>query len=278
MKWIESEIYLKLKEEAQKYGIHITQTQLLLAQERFLSRLMSLDEGKYFVWKGGSLILRKYSSLDKLRFTIDIDLLTKGLAIKETEAVFLKAINIDLKDGFKFYDISKNNMLRETPYGGERYEIKWSFFGRPNPQLLRIDVCTGDDVVEELIKLNNVLILKDQGKLSIKIYPAEFIFAEKIETVVRFKTGNTRLKDFIDLWQLSKILKDKTKLINAVTKCFKNRKTEFNLKEFESILSDNDFMELLENQRINKYGNLKIPSVKEIFKDILGTVLGLKQV
>jgi predicted nucleotidyltransferase component of viral defense system len=273
MKWIENEIYLKLKQESQKYGIHITQVQLLLAQERFLARLMSITDGKSYIWKGGSLLLRKYSSLEQPRFTIDIDLLVKGLEIKQTKSIFLKAITIDLKDGFKFYDISKSKMLRETPYGGERFEIKWSFFGRANPQLLRIDVCTGDDVSEDTININNIFILKDDMELSIKVYPAEFIFAEKLETVMRFGTGNTRLKDFIDLWQLSKYIKDEDKLLNAVERCFKNRKAKLNLNNFSNIIFNTEFAALLETQRLRRYNELKVPSLSDMIKDIYDFVL-----
>ncbi|MDE0518457.1 MAG: nucleotidyl transferase AbiEii/AbiGii toxin family protein [Bdellovibrionales bacterium] len=44
----------------------------------------------------------------------------------------------------------------------------------------------------------------DISNISFQVYPPEFIFAEKLETIVRFGTGNTRVKDFIDLDTLIK--------------------------------------------------------------------------
>ena len=50
--------------------------------------------------------------------------------MSKTEAVLKKAMDIDLKDGFKFFHITKDIMKRETLYGGERFSIEWSLFHR----------------------------------------------------------------------------------------------------------------------------------------------------
>ncbi len=57
--------------KSKEFGLRLPQMQMLLAQERFLSRLFSLNEGKNFIWKGGSLFLREYSELDIPRYTVD---------------------------------------------------------------------------------------------------------------------------------------------------------------------------------------------------------------
>ena len=41
--------------------------------------------------------------------------------------------------------------------------------------------------------------IEDINNISFQVYPPEFILAEKLETIIRFGTGNTRVKDFIDL-------------------------------------------------------------------------------
>ena len=41
-----------------------------------------------------------------------------------------------------------------------------------------------------------------ESKIQVCSYPKEFIFAEKLETVVYRDIGNTRMKDFHDLYSL----------------------------------------------------------------------------
>lgn len=41
-----------------------------------------------------------------------------------------------------------------------------------------------------------------ESKIQVRSYPKEFIFAEKLETVVYRGSGNTRMKDFHDLFSL----------------------------------------------------------------------------
>src|SRR5690606_28651318 len=114
-------------------------------------------------------------------------------------------------DGFDFGKITIDRMQRKTPYGGYRYEIEWTYDNRSGPQLLKIDVCAGDIVKDEIRTLKESTFFVEED-LSIRVYPPEYIFAEKLETVVKFGTGNSRLKDFIDLWSLSKIEIDQDKL------------------------------------------------------------------
>ena len=63
-KWNPQVIREKLIEKSKALKIRLPQMQMLLAQERFLASLFSIDEGHFFVWKGGSLIIREYSTLE----------------------------------------------------------------------------------------------------------------------------------------------------------------------------------------------------------------------
>lgn len=69
----------KIVERSKKLGLKLPQLQLLIAQDGFMARLARLKEGKLFVWKGGSLVLRAYRHLQKPRFTTDVDLLMKKI-------------------------------------------------------------------------------------------------------------------------------------------------------------------------------------------------------
>lgn len=122
--WNQKEIRDLLVQKSKGMGIRLPQMQMLLAQERFLARLYSLPEGKYFIWKGGSLLIRRYSSLEVPRYTVDIDLLLKGTDYKNTLGLLEKACKLNLEDGFDYSGIiAVTPMERETPYGGDGYEI-----------------------------------------------------------------------------------------------------------------------------------------------------------
>ena len=156
--WSPVEIRKILGERGKKYGLRMPQMQTLLSQERFLARLYGIEEGQKYIWKGGSLVLRLYQNLEVPRFTVDIDLLARGIDFNKTEEVFNKAMQVDLEDGFRFVDLTKNDMIRETPYGGNRFEITWELFNKKQSESLKIDVCAGDDVDPKKIASESVFL------------------------------------------------------------------------------------------------------------------------
>ncbi|WP_221632229.1 nucleotidyl transferase AbiEii/AbiGii toxin family protein [Listeria innocua] len=47
--------------------------------------------------------------------------------------------------------------------------------------------------------------LFDEGEISLLAYPLETVLAEKLETIVSRGTGNTRPRDFYDVYILQKL-------------------------------------------------------------------------
>jgi predicted nucleotidyltransferase component of viral defense system len=270
-KWNQQTFRDQLIKKSKELGLRLPQMQMLLTQERFLARLFSLSEGKFFVWKGGSLLIRKYSSLEVPRYTVDIDLLLKGTDYKNTVGILKKACHLSLDDGFEFSQaLVVTPMERQTPYGGDGYEIQWTMFGKNQSAPLRIDICTGDVVEASQCDFYDLALVPDDDlHISASIYPPEFIFAEKLETVFRFATGNTRCKDLIDLWTLSKLSISKSKLKKAVEACFENRNREFSMKELQEILEDDFFVKNIERMAKSKFSYLNLPSMTDIIKEIL---------
>lgn len=270
----------QLATSAKRLGLRMPQAQLLLAQERFLARIAKLDRKQSLIWKGGSLVLRRYSTLEQPRFTTDIDFTAKGIEMSEAEELILAARDVDLNDDFAFGASTKSEMERDTPYGGFRYEIQWTLNGTKNSEPLRIDLCAGDDVDPEKIDLNEVYLIEDEsGKISISVYPAEFIFAEKLETMARFETGNTRLKDFIDMWGLTRLDTKNfqpKKCASAIKRCFSRRGTKLDLEALVAILLDADFQEIMEEARLRNFSKLSLPTVPEMFQAIAEFIKRLK--
>lgn len=270
----------RLAERAKTLGLRMPQVQLLLAQERFLARVATADRDQKLVWKGGSLVLRQYTALKIPRFTSDLDFLARGIAFEEAEELLMAAMKADLKDEFQFSKATKSEMERDTPYGGSRFEISWSFQKKPQSEPLRIDLCSGDDVDPRKVDLQEIYLLEDESDgLSISVYPAEFIFAEKLETLVRFGTGNTRLKDFIDLWNFTQLAGEKfsaEKCAKAIERCFTRRGTVMAPNRWEKILGDHEFQEIMEEARQRNFPNLPVPEVPTMFKEIAAYVEKLK--
>ena len=164
----------KLKD---RFHFKLPQLQILLSQERFLLRLYKITEGKNYIWKGGSLLVRRYQPLHQVpRFTVDLDLEAWEVSIFKTEELFKKAMAIDLNDGFRFFQVKKESMKRETPYGGERFSIEWSLFDKNQSEALKIDVCSGDFIEPETVKASELCIIQDTKGVFFQVYPPEFLY------------------------------------------------------------------------------------------------------
>lgn len=268
----------RLTNVAKRLGLKLPQVQILLVQERFLERLVTEDRRHHLIWKGGSLLLRRYSSIQPPRFTTDLDLLVRGATVDDAVNLLSKATQIDLGDGFAFEFRKQVPMKRDTPYGGERLEISWRFNDKPNSEPLRIDLCAGDDVDVIEIKLETAFLdSPERPSLGIQVYPPEFIFAEKLETVSRFGTGNTRLKDFIDLWTLIQGGLDLAATRDATIRCYSRRDSDFDMTFLEQVLRDQNFAEELERARLRNFSGLNIPEMHQVLKNILDFVRKMNQ-
>lgn len=94
--------------------------------------------------------------------------------------------------------------------------------------LVHFDVAFGEYLPGAASKSKMTSILSEQpSQISWSVYPLEFIFAEKLQTLVARGPRNSRAKDIYDLSILSKKADDIEKLKAAVATVFEKRKTEF---------------------------------------------------
>jgi predicted nucleotidyltransferase component of viral defense system len=260
--------------EGKQKGLLLPQMQVLLAQERFLARLIRTKYASKFIWKGGSVLLRLYNSTKITRFTVDIDLLVDGLSIFDVKNIFTETCKINLEDNFNFSNIRSFPILRDTPYGGERFKIDWSFFNTGQSESLKIDVCTGDDVDINSKNFKELCFVdfKDDD-LSLSVYPPHFIFAEKFETAYSFGTGNTRAKDYIDMWILIQNNLDIKLTRQSIKRCFARRHTNYKAKEWNSIITSYFLINFIDKQIQKHFKKLNLPSTKVIFDEIYKFIL-----
>ncbi len=218
-----------------------------LILERFLTRLARSHYRERFVLKGGTL-LAKYIHLG--RETQDLDFLIQKLSNTEQSlTTVLKAIcDIDANDTFAF-EVTKIKILDHSQLAYTGAEITLQAFFGATKTTLRMDLGFGDRVepVEYPIDLtaspNGPLF---ESRISLYCYPKEFIFAEKLETIV-FRGGvNTRMKDFHDIYSLIRLsFLDSSLIKKAIPLVFHHRKTP--LKKLPLAFSRVDFETLEKN-------------------------------
>ncbi len=196
------------------------------AIERFLYRLSISSFANSFFLKGG-LLLKVWNYSDH-RATMDIDLLARtSNKIDNLRTTIIELSNVDITDDAISFD-TQNLLLKKRQIGGEYHGISASFsamlFKSKIPIL--IDIGFNDIIIPEPKKIQYPTLLNMTPPYLFG-YTPETVVAEKLESIVKLKLINTRMKDFYDIWTIfSKELTDSNKLASAINKVFCNRKTK----------------------------------------------------
>ena len=171
--------------------------------ERFLVRLCQSPYHTHFVLKGGALLARY---VDIGRETMDLDFAIHYLSneISVLQKTFDEIVQIHLDDRFIFTNpIVKPLEHFHMQYPGAHVKVE-VHFGKAKFSLF-IDLGFGDlvhDFKKEFQLLSNSKGPLFESSLTVNCYPMEFIFAEKLETVIFRGADNSRMKDFHDLYTL----------------------------------------------------------------------------
>jgi hypothetical protein len=194
--------------------------------ERLLYRLSISPHADKFILKGASLFLIWIGP--NYRVTKDADLLYSGSADAEHIAVVFRElcqVVSDNADGIVFMaDTVRVVPIREEQeYGGIRVTLVGMLHKARIP--LQIDIGFGDAITPapERVKFPTLLNAPAPELLA---YPRYTMVSEKLEAMVRLGIANSRMKDFYDVWLLSKLFAfDGRTLCQAVGNTFKRRST-----------------------------------------------------
>lgn len=147
-------------------------------------------------------------------------------------------IFIDIYDNVTF-EIDKNKPIKEdNEYGGYRFKVIAKLSNLRIP--FSIDISTGDLITPRAIEYNYKTILEDEN-ISLYTYNYETIVAEKLETVLKRNTANSRMKDYYDLYYFATYRWndiDISTLKNAIAITFENRNSHEYLEKFKTIISN----------------------------------------
>ncbi len=193
----------RLLNKAHASGRPFNEILLYFAMERFLYRLSRSPHEEKFVLKG-ALMLAMWE-VARTRPTRDIDLL--GNVANDIQPIVAVVREICCQkvepDGLEFDvdSVRGERIAEETEYEGVRVRFR----GRLGTARvsMQIDVGFGDVVVPGPVAMEYPTIL-DLPAPRIRGYTRESVIAEKFHTMVRKGLLNSRLRDFFDVWALSR--------------------------------------------------------------------------
>lgn len=172
------------------------------ALERLLYRLGQSRHADRFVLKGAMLLMTWLE--EPHRGTRDLDLLGFGDPSPEAIlAAFRDILGQDVSDGVSFdiEAIRVDRIREELEYGGLRLrttaEISGARIG------VTIDIGFGD-ALEPGVDLLDYPSMLDLPVPRLRAYARETVIAEKFQAMVALGRANSRMKDFYDIWILSR--------------------------------------------------------------------------
>lgn len=213
----------RLRQLAVRQNVEFQQILNRYAVERVLYRLSASKYASEFILKGATLFTL-WEGFPHRR-TRDVDFLGFGESSAERLRQMIEEIlaTTVTADGLVFGAVEVAPIREEQEYGGLRVSTQAALGNAKIP--LTIDVGFGDDVVPAPT-LEEFPTLLDLPKPRIRVYPVETVIAEKLEAMVILGMANSRMKDFFDLWHLTRLRSfDGNRLATAVMATFKRRKT-----------------------------------------------------
>ena len=209
------------KAKGQSFDLVLTR----FALERLLFWLSQSPHADRFVLKGAMLMMSWFD--DPHRGTRDLDLLGFGDPSEVAMlATFGDILAQDAEDGVVFDpDTLRVDRIREElDYGGLRLRAIASVGGaRIN---LTIDIGFGD-ALEPGAEVVDYPVMLDLPAPRLRAYARETVIAEKFQAMVALGRANSRMKDFYDIWILSRSFPfDDDRLARAIAATFARRGTE----------------------------------------------------
>jgi predicted nucleotidyltransferase component of viral defense system len=241
---VAASIHQHLLNVARETGRPFNEVLQYFAMERLLYRLSCSPHKDSFVLKG-ALLFRVWDVPDS-RATKDIDLLAYlDNSPENLASIFRDVCIVAGEDGLIFDpdSVQSQTIKEDADYEGVRVRFRGKLGSAR--VTMQVDIGFGDKVHPEIVRADYPVILDLPGP-SLRMYPPETVIAEKAEAMVHLGSLNSRMKDFYDIWWLSRQFEfDDAVLSEAIRETFKNRGTEF--MPFDELQGD-----LLENETLEK--------------------------
>lgn len=242
--------------------------------ERILERLSVSKYKDNFILKGGLLISSIIGITE--RTTMDMDTTVRGIPMEEEniKKIIQEIIKIDVEDGIVFEFVKMEPIRDDDAYNNFRVHLR-AVYGKVNNPM-KIDITTGDKITPAAVEYAYKMMFDDK-QIPVMAYTLETILAEKYETIIRRNIGNTRARDFYDLYVLYTTRKDEIRkgiLKLAVEHTAQKRGSLEEIKDYKAICQ-----EILEEDALNRlwnnYAKENGYAAQLDYKDMVNTVLAV---
>ena len=237
---IAASVRQRLLDKARETGRPFSELLQYFAMERFLYRLSKSPYADKFILKGALMLTVWKAPLS--RPTMDIDLLGRidnsiETIVEITRQICRQEVEPD-GIAFDVASIKGERIAEDADNKGIRVRFRGSL---DTAQIvMQLDIGFGDIVIPSP-EFTNYPTLLDLPAPRLRGYTRESTVAEKFEAMVKLGILNSRMKDFFDIWLMSRQFDfDGPVLSAAITKTFSTRGTKI---QAEPIALTNTFAE-----------------------------------
>ena len=230
-------VLAKLRNKAKASGISYQQCLQLFVQEEFLRKLSKSGYGDTLILKGGLFIytLTNFES----RATIDVDFLLRGYPNSIEDIKDLIGKIIDTPTGNDYIEMQAKGFEEISPqrkYHGISTQIIAQIKNVRVP--FNIDIGVGDIIFPRAEERKISTQLSDFEAPIIKTYSLESTIAEKFDAILQRFELTGRMKDFYDIYYLSRTFNfDGERLQSAIFNTLQRRGTPYDRDSFKRVVS-----------------------------------------
>ena len=254
---IAASVLAKLKNKAKDAGISYQQCLQLFMQEEFLRKLSKSGYDDFLILKGGLFIytLTNFES----RATIDVDFLLRGYSnsIDDVKGLIFKIIGIP----------TENDYIEMTAKGFEEISPQRKYHGISIQVIgqiknvrvpFNVDIGVGDIIVPKAEQRKINTQLPGFEAPVIKTYSLESTIAEKFDAILQRFELTGRMKDFYDIYYLSRTFDfEGAKLQSAIFETLQRRGTPYGRESFKRVVA------LAEDEDMQKRWKYFLKNIKD---------------
>jgi predicted nucleotidyltransferase component of viral defense system len=231
-------VYQRLKNLSKERGLDMPGLLRRYAQERLLYRLSVSDHADSFCVKGG-VLLSAYNAGELLRPTEDVDFngFDREANINDLDEALREILMLPVDDDGVVFDVKSMKIEKDRTGIIPGGKIALKAMVHTAEVLVRVDVGFGNPVNPEARLIEMPTLLAGSAPRPVVLaYPLETVIAEKIHAMVQFGIANTRVKDYFDIWMLSRLHSfDGEALTAAVTETFAVQEREIPPAELDGL-------------------------------------------
>lgn len=231
IKNIEASVRARLQNKARETNRPFAEIMRYYAMERFLYRFGQSESAGQFILKGA--LMFTVWQVPERRTTLDIDFLARyDNEITKIEHVMRNVCKVRVvPDGLVFDpDSVEGKRIKENAdYQGVRINFRAMLERSRVP--MQIDIGFGD-IIYPKPKVVDYPVILEFPKPHLKGYTIESVVAEKFEAMIKLGSLNSRMKDFYDVWLMTRQFDFKgADLAEALKRTFHHRKRELPQKK-----------------------------------------------